>query len=135
MSNSQQPHGLQPTRLLRPWDLPGKSTGVGHVSLRGKYFQKSKKETKKTELSVLQVRREEMGLSSIREKGLEGTAHSDVCFVWPANAGDIRALGSIPGLGRCPGAWQPTPLLLPGEPHEQRSLAGYSPGGCRVRPD
>ena len=28
MSNSQQPHGLQPTRLLRPWDFPGKSTGV-----------------------------------------------------------------------------------------------------------
>ena len=24
-----QPHGLQPTRLLRPWDFPGKSTGVG----------------------------------------------------------------------------------------------------------
>ena len=23
------PHGLQPIRLLRPWDLPGKSTGVG----------------------------------------------------------------------------------------------------------
>ena len=23
------PHGLQPTRLLRPWDFPGKSTGVG----------------------------------------------------------------------------------------------------------
>ena len=23
------PHGLQPTRLLHPWDLPGKSTGVG----------------------------------------------------------------------------------------------------------
>ena len=29
MSDSQQPHGLQPTRLLRPWDFPGKSTGVG----------------------------------------------------------------------------------------------------------
>ena len=28
MSDSQWPHGLQPTRLLRPWDLPGKSTGV-----------------------------------------------------------------------------------------------------------
>ena len=25
----QRPHGLQPTRLLRPWDFPGKSTGVG----------------------------------------------------------------------------------------------------------
>ena len=24
-----RPHGLEPTRLLRPWDLLGKSTGVG----------------------------------------------------------------------------------------------------------
>ena len=29
MSDSVRPHGLQPTRLLRPWDFPGKSTGVG----------------------------------------------------------------------------------------------------------
>ena len=29
VSDSSRPHGLQPTRLLRPWDLPGKSTGVG----------------------------------------------------------------------------------------------------------
>ena len=29
VSNSSWPHGLQPTRLLRPWDFPGKSTGVG----------------------------------------------------------------------------------------------------------
>ena len=29
MSNSLQPHGLQPTKLLHPWDFPGKSTGVG----------------------------------------------------------------------------------------------------------
>ena len=29
VSDSQRPHGLQPTRLLRPWDFPGKSTGVG----------------------------------------------------------------------------------------------------------
>ena len=26
-------------------------------------------------------------------------------------------------------AWQPTPVLLPGESHGQRSLAGYSPWG------
>ena len=32
-----QPHRQQPTRLLRPWDFPGKSTGVGcHCLLRGK---------------------------------------------------------------------------------------------------
>ena len=35
MSHPQRPHGLQPTRLLCPWDFPGKSTGVGcHRLLR-----------------------------------------------------------------------------------------------------
>ena len=29
VSDSMRPHGLQPTRPLRPWDFPGKSTGVG----------------------------------------------------------------------------------------------------------
>ena len=29
MSDSSWPHELQPTRLLCPWDFPGKSTGVG----------------------------------------------------------------------------------------------------------
>ena len=29
VSDSLRPHGLQPTRLLCPWDFPGKSTGVG----------------------------------------------------------------------------------------------------------
>ena len=29
VSDSSRPHGLQPTRLLCPWGLPGKSTGVG----------------------------------------------------------------------------------------------------------
>ena len=28
-------------------------------------------------------------------------------------------------------AWQPTPVLLPGEYHRQMSLAGYSPEGCK----
>ena len=29
VSNSLRHHGLQPTRLLHPWDFPGKSTEVG----------------------------------------------------------------------------------------------------------
>ena len=29
MSDSGQPHRWQPTRLPRPWDSPGKNTGVG----------------------------------------------------------------------------------------------------------
>ena len=33
-------HGLQPTRLLHPWDFPGKSTGVGcHCLLHNHYYQ------------------------------------------------------------------------------------------------
>ena len=31
MSDSSRPHGLQLTRLLRPWDFPGKSTGGGAI--------------------------------------------------------------------------------------------------------
>ena len=29
MSDSVRPHRRQPTRLRRPWDSPGKNTGVG----------------------------------------------------------------------------------------------------------
>ena len=46
------------------------------------------------------------------------------------NAGD---LGSIPGLGRSPGDGNglPTPVFWLGELHGQRSLADYSPWGCK----
>ena len=36
MSESLRPHGLQPIRLLCPWDSPGKNTGVGfHFLFQG----------------------------------------------------------------------------------------------------
>ena len=36
-----------------------------------------------------------------------------------------------PGVRKTPWSrkWQPTPVFLPGEPHGQRSLVGYSPWG------
>ena len=35
MSDSARPHRRQPTSLLRPWDSPGKNTGVGcHLLLQ-----------------------------------------------------------------------------------------------------
>ena len=69
----------------------------------------------------------------------------------PANAGDAREVGLIPGLGgkasacqcrRCKRSgvdpwvgkiswnrkWQPPPVFLPGKSHGQRSLAGYPCG-------
>ena len=47
------------------------------------------------------------------------------------NSGDS---GSSAGLGRSAGEgnWQPTPVFLPGEFHEQRNLVGYSPQVQRV---
>ena len=36
VSDSLQPHGLQPARLLRPWDFPGKETGVACHFLHNK---------------------------------------------------------------------------------------------------
>ena len=68
-------------------------------------------------------------------KGFPGGVEDKACA---CNAGDR---GSIPGSGRCPGEgngnplmpwrrkWQPTPVLLPGKSHGQRSLVGYSPWG------
>ena len=36
VSDSLRPQGLQPTRLLRPWNSPGKKTGVRcHSLLQG----------------------------------------------------------------------------------------------------
>ena len=44
----------------------------------------------------------------------------------PANAGDIRDVNPIPGLGRSPGGRNGNSVILPGESQGQRSLAGYS---------
>ena len=49
------------------------------------------------------------------------------------NAGSTGDRDSVAGLGRSPGGgkWQFTPVILPGKSHGQRSLAGYSPKGCK----
>ena len=49
----------------------------------------------------------------------------------PANAGNIRAVGLIPGSGRFPGGGHGNPLQNSclENPQGQRSLAGYSPWG------
>ena len=51
----------------------------------------------------------------------------------PANRADIKRCRFDPWVKRIlwRRAWQPTPVFLPGESHGQRSLAGYSPWGCK----
>ena len=46
----------------------------------------------------------------------------------PANAGDSRDGGLIPGLGiPCSRKWKSTSVFLPGKFNGQSSLVGYSP--------
>ena len=51
VSNSLQPHRLQPDRLLCPWNFPGKNTGVGcHFLLQGIFL------TQRSNLGLLHCR-------------------------------------------------------------------------------
>jgi len=60
-------------------------------------------------------------------------------MIWGFPGGSViknppaEGLGPIPVGGKIPWrrARQPTPVFLPGESHGQRSLAGYSPWGCK----
>ena len=47
----------------------------------------------------------------------------------PANAGNIRDAGLIPGSGRSPGGGNGNPFQYPclENPHGQRNLGGYNP--------
>ena len=51
----------------------------------------------------------------------------------PANAGDIREVGLIPGSGRSSVGGHGNPLQQSclENPHRQRSLVGHSPWGCK----
>ena len=75
-----------------------------------------------------------------QEENIERWIKAD-CFLWgvlggsdgkesACNAGDLC---SIPGLGRSPGGGHDDPLQYSclGNPHGQRSLASYSPWGCK----
>ena len=51
----------------------------------------------------------------------------------PAFAGDSRDVVQSQGLeDPLRRAWIPTPVFLPGKLYGQKSLAGYSPWGCKV---
>ena len=62
--------------------------------------------------------------------GFLGYSGGSVVKNLPAKAGDP---GFDPWVGKVPWRrkWQPTPVFLPGNPHGQRRLAGYSPWGCK----
>ena len=102
MPVSLQPHGLQPSRLLYPWDSPGKNTGVDSLLLNAVLQLLSDHEVLVTSLFPF--------LSC-----LLGNSHL-VTF-------------STSLLSRLEKALAPTPVLSPGKSHGWRSLVGCSPWG------
>ena len=88
MSYSVRPHRWPPTRLLCPWDSPGKNTGVGcHFLLQ----------------------------CEISNVPFPSPKWKVKVFIYTHTHSYLEKVK------------QPSAVLLPGETHGQRSLAGYSP--------
>ena len=138
MSNSLQPHGLQPTSLLRPWDFPGKNTGVGCHFLLQRIFS-----TQDSNPCLLRLLHWQVGslppaptgkhnnyitqIVSILGK-LVGT-QLQVGLPWllsgKESACHCRRCRLDPWVRKMPWRrkWQPTPVFLSREFHGQGSLA------------
>ena len=120
MSDSVRPHGLQPTRLLHPWDSPGKNTGAGCHFLLQCVKVKSEIEVLQSCLTCSNPMDCSLPGSSIHGifpgkstgVGCHCLLHHMVLVVKnpPANAGDIRDMGMIPGSERYPGEGNGNPL-------------------------
>ena len=96
VSDSLQPHGPEPARLLCPWDFPGKNTGVGcHSLLQGIFLIQG------SNLGLLHFRQIRNRLSHQGSK----MAKSQTINAWrKRNRGlpwwsQCRGLGSISGQG------------------------------------
>ena len=152
MSDSMRPHRRQPTRLPRPWDSPGKNTGVGcHFLLQ---CEKVKTENEFAQScptlsdsmdcsppgSFIQWdppgKSTGVGCHCLNSYHSMGTLNlpgvSQVALVvnnLPANAGDVRdTCGLDPWVRKIPWGWKwwSVPVFLSENSHGQRSLAGSS---------
>ena len=103
MSDSVRLHRWQPTRLPRPWDSPGKNTGVGCHFL----------------LQCTKVKSE----SEIAQSWPALSDPMDHPWESPGRSTGVGATVIVQ-------ATAPTPVPLPGKSHERRSLVGCSPWGC-----
>ena len=127
MSDSLQPYGLG-----SPWDSPGQNTGVGSFSLLQGIFptQGLNPGLPHYRQILYQLSYKGSPLNNLHfseEWGFPGgTSGKEL----PANAGNIRDSGLIPGLRISPRGGHSNPFL-PGESHGQMSLVGYGPWGCK----
>ena len=144
MPDSLRPHRRQPIRLPRPWDSPGKNTGVGcHFLL---HCRKVKTESEVAQscptlsdpmdrslphfIYISNQRLLRLRHWQARTLGIpSGTSHKEPAY----QCRKYKQCGFNPWVGKIPWkrAWQPTPVFLPQDSHGQRSLAGYGPWSCK----
>ena len=97
MSNSLRPRGLYPTRLLCPWNSPGKNTEVGsHYLCQG----------------ILRTQGLNLGASCVT--GRFFTIWASLVIQMVKNQPATGDPGSIPGLGRSAGEGKGCPLQYSG---------------------
>ena len=114
VSDSLRPHGLQPIRLLCPWNSLGKNTGVGsHFLLPGIFLIQG------SNLHLLQWQADSLPLRHHQESSFLVAQRVKN----PSAVQETRVpsqVGKIPWRRK----WQPTPVSLLEKSHGQRSLVG-----------
>ena len=141
MSNSLQPRGLQPARLLCQWNFPGKNTGVDCRFLLQEIFP-----TQGSNPSVVRLLRWYAHsllcyLESPEKMMRRGNSKKEVP-VFPGGANGKERVCQCRRHKRCKfdpwirkipwrKAWQPTPVFLPRESHGWSTLAGYRSQDCK----
>ena len=128
-----QPHRRQPTRLHRPWDSPGKNTGVGCHCLLQCMKVKSEREVTQSCLTLNDPMDCSLPGSSIhgifQARVLEWVASAFSDKESNCQCRRHKRFGFDPWVEKIPWrrAWQPTPGFLSRESNGPRSLVGYSP--------
>ena len=121
MSDPQQPHGLQPTRLLHPWDFPGRSNGVGcHCLLRDENYESTKKLSKS---KAKEMRRKLC--QSTAEPNTQNQGRRDFDWAVPHSMWDFISKFLNQRSNSCPLTWKHEVLTTgpPGNSNPGASLA------------
>ena len=154
-----RPHRRQPTRLPRPWDSPGKNTGVGCHFLLQRVKVKSESEVAQSCPTLSDPMDSSLPGSSVhgtcQARGLEWGAiafsvppghlpqkvscffhdPTDVSTLISGSSGFSKSSLNIWKFSAqvlfkpSLEQWHPTPVLLPGKSHGWRSLVGCCPRG------
>ena len=130
VSDSLRPHRRQPTRLPRPWDSPGKNTGVGCHFLLQCMKMKSESEVAQSSPTLS---------DPIDCAPRAGENQCPVLFFTPRQdchllvtlkkSTSVPSIQSFASLSSSAGEWLTTSVFLPEKSQVQRSLVGYTPWG------